>query len=249
MEEKKYKIDELNLKLNSFIALLSSRRSGKSYMINNLVYYYLKNHKDLLIYLFSNTAINDEEHIYKYIDTQAIFPGDEATIDLIVNNLINIQQRLKDKKKKLLIIFDDIDLGTSIEAINKLAVMGRHYGITTILSAQITSHAISTQIKNNISYLFFRRLNSKTIKEQIYSLVSTFEHPRELYNYTKDNIKDFQFIFYNNDNDDNNLKIVKADYKNFEYKLPKPKIKKLEYKRKPWDYAPINFNIDNQYKF
>ena len=235
-------VQTLNLKVNSFITLLSSRRSGKSYLIGDLAYYFLTNPKNKVdvVYMFSNTAHLDEtDDTFKWLDKRAILDASIENINQTIINLIHIQTATK-KKRRILLIFDDIDLDRQIKGLDILAVRGRHYGITTILSAQIATHVISSPIRNNTTYLFFRRLTSKVIKEQIYSIVQTFETPKELYNYTVNNIHDFQFLFYNNDNDDQNIDIIKAKKRNFIYKLPPPpKKKENKRQRRPGDVFPI----------
>ena len=235
-------IQKLHLKRNSFITILSARRSGKSYLISDLAHYFLSNAKNKvdLVYMFSHTASLGTDNTYKWLDRRAILSPYIDNINTTVSNLINIQIQTKNKKS-ILLIFDDIDLDKQIEGINKLAVRGRHYNITTILSAQIANYAISPSIKNNTTYLFFRRLNANAIKDQIQSIVQTFEKPRDLYTYTQANIAGYKFLFYDNDSDDTTLKIIKANQHNFQYKLPAKKTTNT-YKRKPGDYASVKNN-------
>lgn len=241
--EKTNSIEELNLKVNSFISLLSSRRSGKSYVVSNLAHYFLTNEENKVdfVYMFSHTAGFDEDN-YDWMDKSVVFPADIESMNTGVTNILNIQQKTG-RKSKVLIIFDDIDLDKEVQGINKLAVAGRHYNITTILSAQVTSHAVSNAIKNNTTYLFWRKLSSKAIKDQIYSVVNSFEFPRDLYNFTMDNNNDFTFLFYDNDSDEEEVKLVKAKKINFQYVHPKPKGKdKLPSQRKKnqWSMFPIS---------
>jgi hypothetical protein len=103
-----------------------------------------------------------------------------------------------------------------------LYTLGRHWNITTILSAQITTKAVSPSIRNNTQYLFFRKLNSKTIKDNVFQclLNSPFEDGKDLYNFVMKNNKDYQFIAYFNDDRDvkDSIKIVKAEETKFEFK-------------------------------
>ena len=98
---------------------------------------------------------------------------------------------------KLLVILDDIDLNRSnSESIDRLATRSRHYGITLILSAQVTNFAISHGIKANSQYIFIRTLTANAIKKEIYSTAvfqnTLFEYPRDLYRFVRRNNRDRQ---------------------------------------------------------
>ena len=223
-----------NLKRESFITILSTRRSGKSFLIAELIYDFMNN-KDInnkcdLLYLFSNTAKFEQMVNYNFVDSKIIFKANPENVEKIITRLLEIQLQTK-KKYHVLCVFDDIDLSKKYEqSIELLATRGRHYNITTILSAQVATNCISPCIRNNTSYLFFRKLNTETIKKQIYSMVinNQFNSAEEFKTYVNNNISDFNFIFYDNDTDEKELKVIKAkpiptDYK---YKVAEPKIKK-----------------------
>ena len=225
--------DTLNLKRETFITILSTRRSGKSYLIARLIYNFMigndVNNRCNLLYLFSNTAKFEQSGTYSFIDPKVVFKGNPENTEKIITRLLEIQLQTK-KVNHILVIFDDIDLSKKYEqSIELLATRGRHYNITTILSAQVATNCISPCIRNNTSYLFFRKLNSETIKKQIYSMIinNEFDSPEKFKKYVTDNIADYQFIFYDNDTDEKAMKIIKAepipaDYK-YVIKSPPPK--------------------------
>ena len=241
--------NSLELKRESFICILSTRRSGKSYLIANLIYNFMNNTDDNdrtdLLYLFSNTAKFEQNGNYDFIDRRVIFKANPENVEKIVNRILEIQIQTN-KKNHVLLVFDDIDLSKKYEnSIERLATQGRHYNITTILSAQVATCAISPSIRNNISYLFFRKLNSETIKKQIYSMVITnsFESPEEFKHFVNENISDYQFMFYNNDADDKDLQIIKANPspKDYRYVIKAPvNTEKEKPKRQIGWCAPLN---------
>lgn len=241
MEEKRVvNVNSLNLKINSFISLLSSRRSGKSYMVTNLAHYFLTNTENRVdyVYMFSHTATFDTDN-YQWLDKRIVFPASVPAMNRGVQNILDIQNRTH-RKSNILVIFDDIDLDKEVHGINKLAIAGRHYNITTILSAQVTNHAVSNAIKNNTTYLFWRKLSSKAIKDHIYSVVNSFEYPRDLYRFTMENNNDYTFLFYDNDSDEEEVKLVKAEKKEFHYVHPVKEEKTQQQRKKhPWDVFPI----------
>ena len=221
-------MSNLNLRRDSFITILSTRRSGKSYLVANLIHYFLTNSENRcdFLYMFSNTAKFEQGGNYNFIDNKVKFKADPENAKKIVDAIFRTQLETR-KKFHILVIFDDIDLSKRYEdSIEKLATFGRHYHITTILSAQVATNAISPAIRNNTSYLFFRKLNAETIKKQIYSMIinGEFEHPQELYDYVQNNIQNYQFIFFDNDSDSKEIEIVKADPipEGFIYKVKSP---------------------------
>lgn len=223
------KVRDLKLNTDSFITILSTRKSGKSFLIADLIYYYLNNAnpKVNFLYVFSNTAKFEQGGNYKFVDKKIIFNSHPDNVSKILPVIIENQMKTN-RKYHVLIVFDDIDLSKRYEeTIELLAVRGRHYNITTILSAQIATHSVSPSVRNNTSYLFVRKLNAETMKKQVYSMltISDFEHPQHFYDFAKANINDFQFIFYNNEGDNKEIQLVKADPipEDFTYKVKAPK--------------------------
>ena len=242
----------MDLRRNSFITILSTRRSGKSFLIANLIYNFLTNPPDNNVshlYLFSNTAKFEEESRYNFIDKNVIFKANPENVEKIVNRILEIQLETK-KKNFVLLVFDDIDLNAKYgNSIERLAMQGRHFNITTILSAQIATSAISPAIRNNTTYLFFRKLNSETIKKQIYSMVisNNFNSPEEFKQFVNDNVSEYQFLFYDNDSDDKELKVIKANEipKDFKYAIKQPPKEKEKPKKYIGFSAPMNIGYTN----
>ena len=237
----------MNLKRESFITILSTRRSGKSFLIAELIYKFMTGSDDNrcdLLYLFSNTAKFEQMGNYNFVDPKIIFKANPENVERIVSRVLEIQLQTK-KKNHILCVFDDIDLSKKYEqSIELLATRGRHYNITTILSAQVATNCISPCIRNNTSYLFFRKLNSETIKKQIYSMVinNQFNSPEEFKQYVNNNIADYNFIFYDNDSDEKTLQTIKAEAipKDYKYVIKSPKPKTIQ-KSKFFGYGkPLN---------
>ena len=218
-----YKLDDFDFKANATYTLLSARRSGKSFMIKNLVYLLLKRKLIDMIYVVSYTASLDEAYTSWVPSSLVIHPSKMAqTIELIMK----VQKSLGEKAKKVCFIMDDFDLTSSNDSINSLYTLGRHFNITTILSAQITTKGVSTSIRNNTQYLFVRKLNSKTIKDNVFNMLlnTNFDNGNELYEYVKNNTEDYQFILYLNDDRpaDDSIKLVKATPKKFKFTYTPP---------------------------
>ncbi len=210
-------IMDLHLERDSFIALCSKRKTGKSYMMAEILYYFLTDEENKVdfVYLFSETAglKSGTNSQYDFLDRKCILPAKPEIIQKIIHGLF-ASQNASGFKYHVLVAFDDIDMGSRFEIIEKLATLGRHYKITTILSAQIANTAVSPQIRNNISYLFWRRLNKNAVRDNIFPVVggSVIEDSNALWELTQKSIADYHFLFYDNNTDDSadSLKIVKA---------------------------------------
>lgn len=251
-------IESLELQRDTMILIMSSRCSGKSMLMANLIYYYLTNKKNKcdLLYLFSNTAHlkTNTNPQYDFIDKHSKIPAEY--INVVVEGLLKNQVQSK-FKYKLLLCFDDISLSMyDYPILSKLAYQGRHFHITTILSSQITNNIICPGIRSNFSYLFFRRLSDKAIENNIYPSVHGFSNVKELKKFTHDNINNYQFLFYNNNQDFNqdSIKIVKASVvpSNFKYivKYPDKKEKKekiINEKLKYWGRSIYDKNSEPDY--
>ena len=208
-------LKDIEFQANSTYTLLSCRKSGKSFMIRNLIYLLLKQKKIDLIYLFSYTA--DVDQAYEFLDKSYIFDPSimDKTIDLI------FQMQKAHPTRKVCIICDDFDLEKSHDSLNSLYTRGRHYNITTILSAQITTKGISSSIRNNTIYLFVRKLNARTIKDYVFQMLlnTEFDDPKTFYNFIKNNVEDYKFVLYLNDDrpSTDSIKIIKANEVNFKF--------------------------------
>lgn len=236
-------VEDLQMDRDTMILVLSVRKTGKSILLSKIIHYFLTNKKNKcdFLYLFSHTAHlpSNTNSQYDFIDRKAIINANY--INEVVEGLMHSQIKSK-FKFHLLLVFDDIDLNMhQYPVLSDLAVRGRHYKITCVLSSQISNNVINPSIRSNFSYMFFRRLSKKALENNVYPSVLGFENVKELIKYTEDNIKNYQFIFYNNNTDytKDSIKIVKATPvpNNFKYivKYPeKEKEKKVNNTLKYW---------------
>lgn len=219
---------QLKPPLGSFILLLSTRKSGKSYVVAELTHYYLTHHVKYM-YMFSNTARFEANGIYGFIDPKVIFKADPENCERIVSSIFQLQLETG-KKNNVLLVFDDIDLSARYHgSIEKLATEGRHYNITTIVSAQVSTGAISPAIRDNITYLFIREMNREHLRKNIYSLITSreFENGKEFLNFVYNNTDNFHFIAYSKGCVKKEFRIVLAKDPptppDFKYKVKAPK--------------------------
>lgn len=210
-------INELKLERDTFITILSARKTGKSVLIADLVYYYLTSltQKIDFLYMFSNTAYlkTHTNEQYDFIDKRCIIPAQEKYINPVIMGLMESQKKTN-YKYHLLLVFDDIEITHKLEIINVLATRGRHYNISVILACQISNLVVTPAIRANTSYLFWRRLSDVAIKDHVYPILGlAFENYKDVSLYTKNNISDYKFIFYNNNKDydpNSSIQIIKA---------------------------------------
>ena len=206
-----HKLEDYDFKKDATYTMLSARRSGKSFMIRNLIYLLMKRGLINTVYVFSYTA--DVDPTYNWVAKEYII--NPKKMDKTVELIMQVQKSLGERAKNVCIVCDDFDITSQSDSLDMLYTRGRHYHITTVLSAQITTKGVSTAIRNNSQYLFVRKLNSKTIKENVYNMLlnSEFDSGQDLYKFVKNNTTDYQFILYLADDDrppSEALQLVKA---------------------------------------
>ena len=211
MENKIIKLEDLDLKINSFILLISKRNSGKTVLTRWLIYNLTEKNNYSWIFLFSNTAeFNGDYNFLKKWQIKT-FDKFETIMDKIMNHQ---KERIKMKKiKHILIILDDIPMGSGIsKKLNWLATLGRHFKITVILWCQYPRYIVSTWVRQNIDMLFFSDVNLNVI-DLIYDCISIPQDKKEFREFVNENNTNYQFIYYNAREWDrkNRIGIVKAD--------------------------------------
>lgn len=136
---------------NFSMAIIASRRSGKTTLLKYLVNNYLKNTFDEVI-LITN-SINNE--IYDDFDAIKICEFDND----IINGIISLQQ--EDKSKKILVILDDA-VGNKIKyssGILKLFCISRNLNISIIYSIQSATLLLPDH-KENLDYLLIMKVKT-----------------------------------------------------------------------------------------
>ena len=214
LNDKIYKIEELNLEQSRNILILSRSNSGKSFLIRHLIHYYISNFNFNSVILYSKTCKYESE--YNFIDDKNKFDGD---IDLLIKDILNYQKDTNNVMK-LLLIFDDVDVTKDSKQLSQLFCMSRHWNITLILSSQYVKKLVSSTIRSNMHYLIYNQLNMENL-ECIYKIVYLDIDKKTFFNYIY-NIKErYTFVFYNNMGQDlkDSYKLIKAEEKNFKLKL------------------------------
>lgn len=201
------------------MTVMSQRRSGKSVLLASLIHYFLETAADEqrchFAYLFSETAALNQttNHSYKFFDKRAVLKPSPKIIDQFIHNLIQSQIKTG-MRYHVLLVFDDLVVTRRYEVLEWLASAGRHYSITVILSSQISNNAVSPIIRSNTDYVFWRKLGTNAIRDNIFPFmsISEFGNYKEVSDFTLSNTSDYQFIFYNNCTDatGDKIKVIKA---------------------------------------
>lgn len=224
-------ITQIGLERDTFTTVMAQRKSGKSVLLASLIHYFMTNRNNRcdFAYLFSKTAKLNRKtnHSYSFFDDNAILDPKPEIMETFINNLIRSQTQTQ-MKYHVLLVFDDIVITKRYEILDYLASAGRHYGITVILSSQITNTCISPTIRSNVDYIFWRKIGANAIRDNIFPFMSSgeFGNAKELIQFTIDNTDDYKFMFYNNNTPSGERMVtVKAqpipeDYK---YSVTRPK--------------------------
>lgn len=196
---------------NFSMALVASRRSGKTTLLKYIVNNYLKDLFDEVILITSSLNNNI------YIDFDAIkiceFDND------IINSIISLQQ--EDSSKKILIILDDA-VGNKIKfssGILKLFCISRNLNISIIYSVQSATLLLPDH-KENLDYLIIMKV--KTLPK-IKHIIDTFLMGNLESETIKTNKEEFNFWHNLIKNKCQNYKSIIVNYlddKILEYKIP-----------------------------
>ena len=106
MDNKIYKIEELDIKLGSFLVVVSKRCSGKTVLTRNLVKHLLDTYDIDVIIMFSETSQFNTD--WDFIDKNLIYKTSQ--MDEKIEKILNIQRLniKRGKKVNILILCDDI---------------------------------------------------------------------------------------------------------------------------------------------
>ena len=202
-------IDMVN---SSYSIILGSRRSGKSYLTEDLIKKLHKKNKLDCAILFSATnagfecicpecRFNDIEKLHEIIDNYKVLNE--------YNKIVNPENKFR---LKTMIILDDLVLqlkGKDFKIIEELAVLGRHHSYAplslhiVILAQNLTS--IPRIVRNNSDYIFFNNISSErerqiVFDENLYNIdgsITGKRNARDLYN-TLVKSKDYLFVVIEN---------------------------------------------------
>jgi hypothetical protein len=216
----KYEPNEIlpDIKPHTIISIIGTTNSGKSVLINNLVYKFYYDLFDIIV-LISPSAQNDRSMASFRLDPKVIIF--EEYDDRIINELEELQKVEDDTEYKnqnrMLIIFDDCanPRGCSKydSAISLLATRHRHSAITIMFSIQLYKQ-LSHSIRSNTKAFIIKNTPNKNelnkMAEELGFCCGGKQNFFRLYNKAlKDNRYNFLYL---------DLKKGIA-YKNFEEKL------------------------------
>ena len=200
------------VKIPFSMAVASMRNSGKSVLIDQFIKHMKDTKKVDSVIIFSNTAEYNDD--YPSVAKELKRPFDEAELKRLMDHQKSTD---KDKRKKILIVFDDL-LGDK-SAKNSLSIMtcyslGRHIGIAgVILICQVQNHVLTPTVKANSDFILMSRLN----RFQLGNIWESIPHmdKRVFINFVEDQNKNYQFIVADMTSQSNNpadfLKIIKAN--------------------------------------
>lgn len=170
-DDKIITFDDCAVNLNSFVAIIGMRKSGKTVLLRGLVNKLLSSYCDeiLGIWVYSRTAyVNSEDYDFT-VNIKKVDPEDVKR-HLIKQEQLKLlskrDQRVKCKNVVLILddFISDIPHAGSREArvLDTIAAMGRHFNITCILLSQHYSK-LSTTVRNNCNYIYCTAISQQTL--------------------------------------------------------------------------------------
>jgi len=187
------------LKLSFIMNVNGYCGSGKSYFIQYLIKS-LKSQLDCIL-VFSNTAnfTEDYEFLKKLKITHFIFSSLEADNKMEAIMKIQKKNRVENKKKNVLLIFDDILGGMKDSKIFKcLITTYRHYNISIIFSTQYIN-AANTFLREISNYVII--FNQRTVNSLKIAYENYFNDEFDNFNSFKESfvkkLQNYNFYFIN----------------------------------------------------
>jgi len=148
---------------NKTILFISKRNSGKTVLMCHIVKLY-KNEFDE-IFLISPTEIMTKS-FRDVVKPENIFSDySEQWVERLMSKMLNLNKdKPEEEKKHVLLILDDCACDTNLHSsktFKQLFVKGRHYNITTFVSAQYLN-LMPPVVRNNADYVFAGQLNKNS---------------------------------------------------------------------------------------
>lgn len=185
----------MNIELDGLYLLLGTPGSGKTHLMNYLMY----QNKDKFSYgiVFSNTEFDIP---FPFVPKKYIFPEYE---EKALENLLEIQRKRVEKKQKVkhaFIIFDDSLDGPQFNSIvlKKAILQLRHYYITVFMSSQYTN-LIPGRFRSTAYGIFIFHNDTKiNLNAMFESFGQRFDSYNDFKNFILANLeKHHSFIYYN----------------------------------------------------
>jgi hypothetical protein len=180
---------------DAVVVFVGARRTGKSQIIKNLLYY----HRDIPI----GTIISGTEVANGFFEkiVPKVFIHHECTPELI-DNVLNRQKKLKKKVKKIerktkessnidtraVLLLDDClydDNWIRKKNIRELFMNGRHWDVMFLITMQYPL-GIPPNLRSNVDYVFILRENKQSNRQRIYQNYASIFPSFEMFNTVMD---------------------------------------------------------------
>jgi hypothetical protein len=161
-------MDNINFEANEAIILLGPRKSGKSYIVKQILKE--KGHEYELILIFTNSV--GVQTYKEIIDSKCIFPNYSPIVLRKFIDLCGMNKQEEDIEAKgnmkFLVIFDDcVSMKQrSNNEIAQLFTQGRHYGITTLYCSQSSGY-IAPEWRKNVDKMIITKSPTGTSRDNI----------------------------------------------------------------------------------
>jgi len=221
---------KLPLKNPFFLIIVGSPESGKTHLIHYIMSKQTNTNKQPWKYgiIFTRTSFNANN--FRFIPEKYIY--NNGYDENAVIKLMELQKGMALRHKKIpypsFIIFDDClePEAWKTNLFKNLAFQFRHYNISIIISVQVLKdHNVSPSMRDIITNCAVFKCDSLDGTKGLYNsfFFNTYDSIDEL-KPILDNLKRFNFVFYDkrNDNKNEKIKIFKCPAK-----FAKPKFKKI----------------------
>lgn len=188
---KSFNMRDICLKSNFNAVIVGKKGSGKSTVIQDMLYYLSKS-KVPRICVFSGTE-SANGFFSQYVPPTFIFNGDdvERRLQSIMQNQINLGIRKnvgeldRSTDTRIVIVLDDLGFKKKLfasDVMKEIFMNGRHHGIIIITAIQYVK-SLTPALRTNTDVIFVMKQNDNPSKQSLYeSYFGIFDKPAEFRN-------------------------------------------------------------------
>lgn len=204
---KSFNMRDICLGSNFNAVIVGKKGSGKSTVIQDMLYYLSKSNVPRIC-VFSGTEVANG-FFSQYVPPTFIFNGDgvEQRLQSIMNNQIrlgiqkNVGELDRSTDTRVVIVLDDLGFNKKLFAsdiMKEIFMNGRHHGIIMITAIQYVK-ALTPALRTNTDVVFVMKQNDSPSKQSLYeSYFGIFDKPAEFRNVLEGCTENFSSMVMDN---------------------------------------------------
>lgn len=204
---KSFNMRDICLGSNFNAVIVGKKGSGKSTVIQDMLYYLSKSNVPRIC-VFSGTEVANG-FFSQYVPPTFIFNGDDVQqrLQSIMNNQIklglqkNVGELDRNTDTRIVIVLDDLGFNKKLFAadiMKEIFMNGRHHGVIMITAIQYVK-ALTPALRTNTDVVFVMKQNDSPSKQSLYeSYFGIFDKPAEFRNVLEGCTENFSCMVMDN---------------------------------------------------